>query len=82
MEEQEQIDLGAYCTELFMDERFAKLVNLTETSLSLDMLNAEGPMEREKVHGIYQGLKYFLDTMRQFAANKDQILALRETKED
>jgi hypothetical protein len=82
MTEQEQVDIGAYCTELLLDNRFKNLVNVTDLNLSQDMLNAATPEDREGVWYQYQGLKYFLDTMRQFVLNKDQILALNELKDE
>lgn len=78
MTEQEQLALGSYCHELMADERFNQLITLTEASLSLQMLESKDAEEREKVHSIYKGMTYLLDTMQQFVINKDQIVVNNE----
>lgn len=79
MEEQEQLRIGSYCTNLLADAQFNELAQIVELSLSQDMLTADTAEEREKIHSTYKGFKYLLDTMQQFVVCKDQIVANQES---
>lgn len=80
MEEQEQIRIGSYCHELLEDARFNELIQIIELSLSQDALQSEDREERDGIYYTYQGLKYFLDTCKQFVLAKDQIVSKNESE--
>lgn len=77
MVEEEQVRIGMYCEALMADSQFNELVQIAESKLALEMLQADTAEEREQHHRTYAGLRDLLALMQQFVINKDQI-ALKE----